>query len=60
MQVQISLFDDNKKVESVCYPAENKEFYDILLENADLLRCKEKISWPEEIENSGFPYYLRK
>lgn len=43
MEVRIALFDDEEKIESVCYPVKDKDFFDKLFEYADLLRCKEKL-----------------
>jgi len=50
MEVRIALFVNDKKIESVCYPVKDKEFFDKLFEYADLLGCKEESSPPSKEE----------
>ena len=52
MEVRIALFDNGRKVESVCYPIKDREFYNKLFEYADLLRCKEELRKGGELDAS--------
>jgi len=51
MEVRIALFDNEKKIISICYPVKDIEFFDKLVEYADLLRCKEEKKKSKDISS---------